>query len=114
MSRSKDKVRRHPWRDALIATTGLSVFVLAATMLWNSGHQEWAFALSFVSVWVLISISWSNVEFTEETGVLLARIMDQNFDEMHNRVRQLEDELSALRHSNELTGQDKSAEVLRG
>jgi hypothetical protein len=77
---------KQPWRDALIATTGLSVFVLAATLLWKSGHPEWAFALSFLSVWVLISISWSNIDFTEQSGTILAQIMDRNFDQMHGRV----------------------------
>ncbi|MFC1740151.1 hypothetical protein ACFL0N_01570 [Pseudomonadota bacterium] len=88
---------KQPWRDALIATTGLSAFVLAATMLWNSGYPEWAFALSFVSVWLLIYISWSNIDFTEQSGTLLASIMDQNFDQIHDRVEQLEEELSRLK-----------------
>ena len=89
--------RKQPWRDALIATTGLSVFALAATLLWNSGHQEWAFALSFLSIWVLISISWSNIDFTEQSGTILARIMDRNFDQMHRRIEFLEEELSRLK-----------------
>lgn len=88
--------RKQPWRDALIATTGLSVFILAATLLWNSGYPEWAFALSFLSVWVLISISWSNIDFTEQSGTILARIMDKNFLQMHDRIEQLEEEISRL------------------
>jgi hypothetical protein len=88
--------RKQPWRDALIATTGLSVFTLAATLLWTSGYPEWAFALTFLSVWVLISISWSNIDFTEQSGTILARIMDKNFLQMHNRIEQLEEEISRL------------------
>ena len=96
--------RKQPWRDALIATTGLSVFMLAATLLWNSGYQEWAFALSFLSVWVLISISWSNIDFTEQSGTILARIMDNNFDQMQRRIEQLEEELSRLRNTTQKPG----------
>lgn len=89
--------RKQPWRDALIATTGLSVFILAATLLWGSGYPEWAFALSFLSIWVLISISWSNIDFTEQSGTILARIMDKNFRQVHDRIEQLEKELSRVK-----------------
>ena len=97
MSKTSKPRKKQPWRDALIATTGLSVFVVAATLLWQSGQPEWAFALSFLGVWALISISWSNIDFTEQSGTILARIMDRNFDQMHNRVEQLEEDLSRLR-----------------
>lgn len=89
--------RKQPWRDALIATTGLSVFILAANLLWSSGYPEWAFVLSFLSIWVLISISWSNIDFTEQSGTILARIMDRNFQQMHDRIEQLEEELSRVK-----------------
>ena len=88
--------RKQPWRDALIATTGLSVFILASSLLWKSGYQEWAFVLAFVAIWLLISISWSNIDFTEESGSILARIVDHNFDQMHERMEQLEQELVQL------------------
>ena len=91
--------RKRPWRDALIATTGLSVFILASTMLWSSGRPEWAFALAFVAIWLLISISWSNIDFTEESGSILARIVDHNFQQMHERIEQLEQDLAAVRGS---------------
>ena len=91
--------RKQPWRDALIATTGLSVFILASTMLWSSGHPEWAFALAFVAIWLLLSISWSNIDFTEESGSILARIVDHNFHQMNERIEQLEQDLEAVRGS---------------
>ena len=91
--------RKQPWRDALIATTGLSVFILAATMLWSSGHPEWAFALAFVAIWLLLSISWSNIDFTEESGSILASIVDHNFHQMNERIEQLEQDLAAVRDS---------------
>ena len=90
--------RKQPWRNALIATTGLSVFILVASLLWNSGHPEWAFALAFVAIWLLISISWSNIDFTEESGTILARIVDHNFDHMNERIEQLEQELAAVKN----------------
>lgn len=71
--------------------------MLAATLLWKSGYPEWAFVLSFTSIWVLLSISWSNIDFTEHSGSILANIMDHNFDQMHDRIEQLEEELSRLR-----------------
>jgi len=91
--------RKQPWRDALIETTGLSVFILASTMLWSSGHPEWAFALAFVAIWLLLSISWSNIDFTEESGSILARIVDHNFHQMNERIEQLEQDLAAVRGS---------------
>lgn len=88
--------QKHPWRDALIATTGLSIFVMAATLLWDAGHAQWAFAVAFSSIWVLISISWSNIDFTEQSGTILARIVDRNFAQMSDRIEQLEEKLSRL------------------
>jgi hypothetical protein len=87
--------RKQPWRDALIATTVLSVFIFAASLLWNSGYQEWAFALAFVAIWLLLSISWSNIDFTEQSGTILARIVDHNFDQVNERIEHLEQALAA-------------------
>lgn len=86
----------HPWRNGLIATTGLSLFAVLATVLWSAGHPEWAFVLLFVAAWLLISMFWSNDEFNEESGSILARIVDQNFSQMHERLEQLEKELDQL------------------
>jgi hypothetical protein len=89
--------RKQPWRDALIACTGLSVFVLAASRLWATGHHEWAFVLVFTATWLLLSISWSNVDFTEKSGEILARLMDHNFDRTNERIGHLERELAELK-----------------
>lgn len=62
-----------------------------------TGLQEWAFLLIFLAVWALISVSWSNVEFTEESGHILADIVDQNFERMSERIKLLEQELEELR-----------------
>jgi hypothetical protein len=87
----------HPWRNGLIATTGLSLFTVLTTLLWSAGHAEWAFVLAFMTVWLLISLFWSNDEFNEESGSILARIVDHNFDQMHERLEQLEQELDQIR-----------------
>jgi len=89
--------RKQPWRDALIASTGLSVFVLIASVLWSSGHHEWAFVVVFTATWLLLSISWSNVDFTEKTGALLASVVDHNFQQMHEQLEQLENELAEVK-----------------
>lgn len=89
--------RKQPWRDALIATTGLAVFFLVASLLWNSGHPEWSFTLAFIAIWLLLSISWSNIDFTEESGSILARIVDHNFLRINERIERLEQELTLVK-----------------
>ncbi len=88
---------RHPWRNGLIVTTVLSLFTVLASILWDAGHAEWAFVLAFLTIWLLTSLFWSNDEFNEESGSILARIVDHNFDQMHERMEQLEQELDQIR-----------------
>ena len=88
---------RQPWRDALIASTGLGVFFLAASMLWSSGNQEWSFVLVFIATWLLLFVSWSNVDFTDKSGAILASVMDHNFNRMFEQIEQLEKELADVR-----------------
>jgi len=88
---------RQPWRNALIATTGLSLFFMVSSLLWKSGHAEWAFLLGFLAVWTLLSTSWSNMRYVEESGAILAKIVDDNFSRLFERIEQLEQELPVLR-----------------
>lgn len=84
----------------MIATTGFSAIMFVASLLWNSGNPQWAFAAAFVGLWLLLSISWSNIDFTEKSGSILADVMDHNFDYIDQRVEELEKtitELKALR-----------------
>jgi hypothetical protein len=81
---------RRPWRSALIATTGLCLFAVVATMLWNSGYPEWAFVSAFMAIWILIALIWSNDDHNEESGLILARIVDHNFEALYERVQELE------------------------
>ena len=95
---------RRPWRNGLIATTGLSLFTVIATLLWRSGHAEWAFVLIFVAIWLLISVIWSNDDFNEESGTILAHIVDRNFSQMHERLEHLEQELEQVRNGRGING----------
>ena len=97
MERAMGLRRMRPWRNALMATTGLAVFFIFASSLWQSGHHEWAFLLFFLAVWVLISISWSNIRFAEESGTILAGIVDRNFESLQRKVERLEEQLEKLR-----------------
>jgi hypothetical protein len=86
-----------PWQNALLATTGLAVFFVLSSLLWRSGHAEWAFLLLFLAIWVLLAVSWSNVSFAEESGSILASIVDRNFEDMDERIAHMERELAAVR-----------------
>lgn len=86
-----------PWQSGLLATSALSAVFVAASLLWQAQHQQWAFLLAFCAVWFLISVSWSNVDHTDKTGAILAHIMDDNFDHVHDRLEALETELESLK-----------------
>lgn len=85
------------WQSSLLATSGLAAAFFAASLLWQQGLAEWGFLLGFAAVWALVALSWSSVAFTERSGVLLAHIMDRNFEQMHERVVELEQEVEFLR-----------------
>lgn len=85
------------WQSSLLATSGLAAALFAASQLWQQGLAEWGFLLGFAAVWALVALSWSSVAFTERSGVLLARIMDRNFEQMHERIVELEQEVEMLR-----------------
>jgi hypothetical protein len=84
-----------PWRNGLIATTGLSLFAFFASILWGAGHADWAFVVAFIGLWLLISLIWSSDHFNEESSTVLASIMDHNFEQMHERLEQLEQVLES-------------------
>lgn len=89
--------KANAWTSGLLATSGLAAVLFSATLLWQDGHPQWAFLLSFTAVWALISVSWSNVDFAERSGTVLARIVDHNFGQMHERMLELEQEVQELR-----------------
>ena len=89
--------KANPWQTGLLATSGLAAVLFSSSLLWQVDHAQWAFVLTFAAVWALISISWSNVDFAERSGTILARIVDHNFGQMHERMVELEQEVEALR-----------------
>lgn len=86
-----------PWQSGLLATSALAAALFASSLLWQQGLPEWAFLLAFAAVWALLSIAWANADYTEQSGTILARIVDHNFDRMHERLEYLESELERLR-----------------
>ena len=89
--------KANAWKSGLLATSGMAATFFAAKLLWLQGYPEWAFVLAFAAVWVLISISWSNIDYAEESGCILARIVDRNFEHVYERLEQLENELEQLK-----------------
>lgn len=86
-----------PWQRSLLATCALSAAFVAASLLWQSGNPQWAFVVVFATTWVTLSIAWSDVDYTEQSGIQLAQIVDHNFDQLHDRLNELEQQLEALR-----------------
>jgi hypothetical protein len=52
--------------------------------------------LLFFATWAFISMIWSNDHFIEESASVLARIVDHNFDHIHERLEQLERDRNQL------------------
>jgi hypothetical protein len=96
-----------PWQRSLLATSALSGAFVAASLLWQSGNPQWAFVIAFITTWITLSVAWSDVDYTEESGVQLAQIMDHNFDRLQDRLEELEQQLEALRRRD--TGRDRRA-----
>ena len=89
--------RTGPWQRALLVTSALSAAFFAAAWVWQAGHPQWAFLIAFLAVWVTLSLVWSEVQFTEDSGVLLAEIVDRNIDGLHDRLGEVERILEELR-----------------
>ena len=94
------KRRIGPWQRSLLATCALSAAFVASSLLWQAGQPQWGFLLAFATVWITLSVSWSDLHFTEQSGVLLAQIVDDNFHRLHERLEQLERELEEYRLEN--------------
>ena len=101
---------KRPWLNGLITTTILAVVLTFSGQLWADGRQEWAFAVFFAGTWLLISIFWSNAHYNEESGLILADIIDHNFREISERIDKLEQRLADTGRQSALA--DRSAAVL--
>lgn len=91
------KHKPSPWQSALLATSAISAALVAASQIWQAGYPQWAFLIAFIASWILLAISWSNVAFTDKSTAILARIVDRNIVELHDRLEALELELESLR-----------------
>ena len=96
------------WHGGLLATSTLALVFFAALFSWRQGHTEWAFILAFAGVWSLVSVILSAVRFTEQSGLVLARIVDENFENLHQRISELEEEVSSLRREGAVTSRKAS------
>jgi hypothetical protein len=85
---------RRSWRHGFFAATGLSLFAVLSSMLWEAGYPEWAFVLSFLVLWILLTLFWSNDDFNEESGLILAQIVDENLEDIHHRLQEIEEKVA--------------------
>jgi hypothetical protein len=88
--------KQNPWQAGLITATALSLVTFCAALLNQTGYAEWAFLLMFAAIWCLVSLFWANDSFNEESGFLLAGVMDENMSYVHQRLGQLESELEKM------------------
>jgi len=95
---SKIKVQ-HPWRSGLIVATMLSVLFFLASLLWQAGYAQWGFVLLFGALWLFAGLFLANDEFNEESGLILAGVVDENVDHLLERIHNLENALSGLNQS---------------
>lgn len=95
-------------RNALLATTAMSVISILATHLWSAGLPQWSFAIAFCAVWGLITFSWSQNHSNEESGMLLAGIMDRNFQQLYRQLDSLEEKITLM--ENDLPKKETPAE----
>jgi len=102
---------KYPWRSGLIISTVLSTLVFCATLLWQAGYAQWAFLLLFAAMWLMISLFLINDEFNEESGLILANMLDDNVDHLLERIHQLEQKLLAQSHLQDSECPDQNGQV---
>ena len=76
-------------------STLLSVLVFAGSMLWHAGFPQWGFVLFFGALWLFFTLCLANDRFNEESSLILAQVVDENADELLDRIRQLEEIVGA-------------------
>jgi len=87
---------RNPWGSGLLLSTALAVLLVPANVLWQAGFPEWAFVLLFGAVWASFSLCLANDRFIEESGLILAQVLDESNDRLLCRIHRLEQELANL------------------
>ena len=89
--------RLRAWKSGLLATSALAAALFAASLLWQQGHPQWAFLLAFTGAWALVSLILAIVDYTEQSGLVLAHILDDHVDDLLARIGELEREIEQLR-----------------
>ncbi|MGH8034565.1 MAG: hypothetical protein ACREO9_05015 [Lysobacterales bacterium] len=87
---------KHPWSGSLLWSTVLSALVFAGSMVWHAGFPQWAFLLFFGALWVFLTLCLANDRFNEQSGLILARVLDENVDHLLDRIGQLERTLAGM------------------
>jgi len=87
---------KHPWSGSLLWSTLLSGLAVAGSMLWHAGFLQWAFVLFFAALWLFFTICLANDRFNEQSGLILARLLDENVEHLLDRIRELEETVASL------------------
>jgi hypothetical protein len=88
---------QNPWRSGLIIATTLCALFFLASLLWQAGYPHWGFVLLFGSLWLLTGLILSNDGFNEESGLILASVLDENVDFLLDRIETLETTLANVK-----------------
>ena len=104
--------RKKPWLNSLFTTTILAILFFYSSQLWADGYPEWGFLVSFLGLWLLMSVFWSNAHYNEQSGVILADIVDHNFRKVSDRIDQLERQLEDM-EDRAVAADQKAAEIPR-
>jgi hypothetical protein len=87
---------KHPWSGGLLWSTLLSGLAVAGSMLWHAGFLQWAFMLFFATLWVFLTVCLANDRFNEQSGLILARLLDENVGHLLDRIRELEETVARM------------------
>lgn len=83
----------------MLWSTLVSLMAVTGSQLWQAGYQQWAFLLFFATLWVFFTVCLANDRFNEQSGVILARVIDENVDDLLERIRQLEDSVAMIQEA---------------
>ena len=90
---------QHPWKGGLVLATLLSALTVLASLFWQAGYPQWAFLVLFAVLWLFAGVCLANDRFNEESGLILARVLDENMDQVQERIHRLQEQLAAINAS---------------
>jgi hypothetical protein len=73
----------------------------AGILFWQAGYPQWAFLVLFAVLWLFAGVCLANDRFNEESGLILARVLDENMDQVQERIHRLQEQLAAINASRE-------------